>query len=112
MNPGLSNTNPTLVAAFRAALLHQGLIVVALLAVLAVLWLAVRAFGPAARQGGALPWALAFGGTTPGRAPGGYHGPAPRRGRRIWFGTLAAFRGPLQTQPPITPPIPPGATSS
>ena len=54
MNPGLSNTNPTLVAAFRAALLHQGLIVVALLAVLAVLWLAVREFGPAARQGGAI----------------------------------------------------------
>jgi hypothetical protein len=35
MNSGLTDNNPTLVAAFRAALLHQGLAVVVLLAVLA-----------------------------------------------------------------------------
>ena len=31
MNSGLSSTNPTLVEVFGAALLHQGLIIVALL---------------------------------------------------------------------------------
>ena len=34
MNSGLSDTNPVLVAAFKAALLHQGLAVVLLLAVI------------------------------------------------------------------------------
>ena len=42
MNSGLNVDDPTVVAAFRAALLHQGLIILAIFAVLSVAWVAVR----------------------------------------------------------------------
>ena len=42
MNSGLNAGDPTVVAAFRAALLHQGLIALAIFAVLSVVWVAVR----------------------------------------------------------------------
>src|SRR5262249_55643097 len=42
MNSGLNTSNPTLVTAFRNALLHQGIIVFLIFAVLAVAWVAVR----------------------------------------------------------------------
>ena len=41
MNSGLSDTNPIIVAAFRSALLHQGLIVLALLLLLILGWLGI-----------------------------------------------------------------------
>ncbi len=50
MNSGLSDTNPILVAAFKAALLHQGLIVLALLLLLGLAWAGVREWVPAARR--------------------------------------------------------------
>ena len=46
MQSGLSDTNPIIVAAFKAALLHQGLIIAAVLALLALAWLAAREFSP------------------------------------------------------------------
>ena len=49
MNSGLNVDDPTVVAAFRAALLHQGLIILAIFAVLSVAWVAVRR--PPARGG-------------------------------------------------------------
>ena len=42
MTSGLSSDNPTIVAAFRGALLHQGIVVVAVFAVLALVWLIAR----------------------------------------------------------------------
>ena len=56
MNSGLNVDDPTVVAAFRAALLHQGLIILAVFAVLSIAWVAVRrpqAGGAAGRRG---PW--------------------------------------------------------
>ncbi|MGO8959686.1 MAG: SCO family protein [Streptosporangiaceae bacterium] len=94
MNSGLSNTNPTLVAAFRAALVHQGLIVAALLAVLALAWIGVREFSPAVRQAAAAAqWSQE---------------PAARRLLRIGFGILWIFDGVLQAQPAMPAGLPAG----
>jgi hypothetical protein len=58
MNSGLSSTNPTLVAAFRTALEHQGLVVIALLLVFALI--AVGVPEALAASGGRLSvWQLA-----------------------------------------------------
>src|SRR5258708_10888062 len=92
MNSGLSNTNPTLVAAFRAALVHQGLIAWALLAVLALAWVTVREISPAARQAGfAATWSAE---------------PVARRLLRIGFGILWLFDGLLQAQPALPAGLP------
>jgi hypothetical protein len=42
MNSGLNSNNPTLVAAFRSALLHQRIIVLVAFAVLALAWAGIR----------------------------------------------------------------------
>ncbi len=93
MNTGLSNTNPTLVAAFRAALLHQGLIVAVLLAVLALGWVCVRDFSPAARHAAMAGWAQE---------------PAARRLLRIGSGILWIFDGRLRAQPAMAAGLPAG----
>ena len=51
MNSGLNSDNPTVVAAFRSALLHQGIIVLVIFGVLAVAWLAIREWSPGPRRG-------------------------------------------------------------
>jgi cytochrome oxidase Cu insertion factor (SCO1/SenC/PrrC family) len=93
MNSGLSDTNPTLVAAFKTALLHQGLIILVVLVVLALARAAVREWIPAARSrsgemagglGGSAAWAAE---------------PAGRRLLRIGFGIIWVFDGLLQAQP-------------
>jgi hypothetical protein len=48
MNSGLSPSDPTLVAAFRSALLHQGAIALLMLVFLWLLWAAARTWRPAA----------------------------------------------------------------
>jgi cytochrome oxidase Cu insertion factor (SCO1/SenC/PrrC family) len=93
MNSGLSDTNPTLVAAFRAALLHQGLAGLLVLAILALGWAAAREFLPAART----------------RAPGRtarMTEPAARRLLRIGFGIIWIFDGLLQAQPAMAAGLP------
>ena len=47
MNSGLSPADPTLVAAFRSALLHQGLIALLIIAFLGLLWATARVWRPA-----------------------------------------------------------------
>ena len=78
MNSGLNADDPTVVAAFRAALLHQGLIIAAIFAVLSIAWVAFRRPGPA-------------------RAAASE--PAGRRVLRIGFGLLWLLDGALQAQP-------------
>jgi hypothetical protein len=82
MNSGLSPADPTLVAAFRSALLHQGLIAVAVFALLWLIWGASRNWAPAATAGQA-------------RAAE----PLGRRVLRIGYGLLWMFDGILQAQP-------------
>jgi cytochrome oxidase Cu insertion factor (SCO1/SenC/PrrC family) len=87
MNSGLSDHNPALVAAFKAALLHQGLVAAALLAAAALAWVSVREWRPAARAAAAARPAAAA-------APE----PAARRLLRISFGILWILDGLLQAQ--------------
>jgi cytochrome oxidase Cu insertion factor (SCO1/SenC/PrrC family) len=108
MNSGLSDTNPTLVAAFRTALLHQGLLIALLLAVLSLAWFGVREWMPmtaAARSQGAAGWRAASA------------EPAARRLLRIGFGIIWIFDGLLQAQPAMAAGLPsqviaPAAASS
>jgi cytochrome oxidase Cu insertion factor (SCO1/SenC/PrrC family) len=87
MNSGLSPSDPTLVAAFRSALLHQGAIALLMLGFLWLLWATARIWRPAASPG--------TGGATAGE-------PAEARARwllRTGFGVLWIFDGILQAQP-------------
>src|SRR5579863_7272420 len=55
MNSGLSPADPTLVAAFRSALLHQGAIALLIIAFLWLVWASARAWrltAPGARAAG------------------------------------------------------------
>ena len=87
MNSGLNPADPTLVAAFRSALLHQGAIALIAIVFLWLIWATARTFRvvpPAGKGAGA-------GGET-----------AEARGRRllrIGFGVLWIFDGILQAQP-------------
>jgi len=84
MNSGLSPGDPTLVAAFRSALLHQGAIAFLMLAFVWLLWATARTWRPAAAR--AMRRAVT---------------PEPR-GRwllRTGFGVLWIFDGILQAQP-------------
>jgi cytochrome oxidase Cu insertion factor (SCO1/SenC/PrrC family) len=83
MNSGLNSADPTLEAAFRSALLHQGLIAAALFLLLWLLWGASRNW---LRPGAAV------------HAPRAAE-PAGRRVLRIGFGLLWVFDGILQAQP-------------
>ncbi|HEY2508226.1 MAG TPA: SCO family protein [Streptosporangiaceae bacterium] len=87
MNTGINDTNPTVVAAFKAALLHQGLLALAVLVVLALAWVSVREWLPSARAAA-------------GSAGGQRATPeaAGRRLLRIGFGIVWIFDGILQAQ--------------
>ena len=93
MQSGLNDTNPVIVAAFRSALLHQGLIVLALLLVLGLAWFGIREWVPAARPAAGSPWSAAGLGLVGGPADPGW-----RRLLRIGFGILWIFDGILQAQ--------------
>ena len=92
MNSGLNVDDPTVVAAFRAALLHQGLIALAIFFVIGVAWLTLRAWAPA---------------ELPGRpvAPASPE-PAWRQVLRIGFGLIWLLDGILQAQPKMAVGLP------
>jgi cytochrome oxidase Cu insertion factor (SCO1/SenC/PrrC family) len=105
MNSGLDANNPTIVAAFRNALLHQGILILFFFAVLAFAWIAIREGTPrlAAARAAARSAARAE--------------PAWRRVLRIGFGIIWIFDGLLQAQPDMAVGLPsqgiePGAASS
>jgi cytochrome oxidase Cu insertion factor (SCO1/SenC/PrrC family) len=84
MNSGVNVSDPTVVAAFKAALLHQGLIALLIFFAVGLAWLSLRA------------WLSATAGSTPAPAQAE---PAWRQVLRIGFGILWLFDGILQAQP-------------
>lgn len=115
MNPGVNAGHPGMAAAFQAALVRQGLVVLLVFAVLGLAWLG-RRFWP-----GASARRPAAGGGGAERTPGA-DGPIPaepagRRVLRIGFGLLWLFDGVLQAQPKMPAGLPsqviePAAASS
>src|ERR1700759_4365713 len=102
MGDSLSSNNPTIVAAFHRDLLHQGLVVLLILAVVGVAWNVLRgAQLRRARMAGA-PTAPAPAETALAPptipAPTFFPEPAARRLLRISFGLLWIFDGILQGQ--------------
>jgi cytochrome oxidase Cu insertion factor (SCO1/SenC/PrrC family) len=91
MNSGVDVGDPVVVGAFRAALVHQGLIALLVFGVLGLAWVSIRAWLPAAAGAGTGAAAAA---SAPAPAE-----PAWRRLLRIGFGLLWVFDGILQAQP-------------
>jgi cytochrome oxidase Cu insertion factor (SCO1/SenC/PrrC family) len=107
MTNGLDINDPTVVAAFRSALLHQGIAALLIFAVLAVAWVALREWRPPASTAAETPVT-----ETPMAAE-----PRWRQVLRIGFGLLWLFDGILQAQPSMAVGLPsqviaPSATSS
>jgi cytochrome oxidase Cu insertion factor (SCO1/SenC/PrrC family) len=91
MNSGLSPGDPVLIAAFRSALLHQGVIAFVMIVFLGLVWAAVRVW----------PARAAAGDADAGDVPAATGNLEPR-GRwllRTGFGVLWIFDGLLQAQP-------------
>ncbi len=93
MNSGLNSDNPTLVAAFRGALLHQAIIAGCVLAILAVARAAIREWMRPPASGDA------------GRGEATAE-PAWRQLLRIGFGAIWIFDGLLQAQPTMAVGLP------
>jgi cytochrome oxidase Cu insertion factor (SCO1/SenC/PrrC family) len=96
MNSGIDVSDPTVVAAFKAALVHQGLIALLIFALLGLAWVTVRVLFPAAAAAGPVAQAPA-----PVLAE-----PVWRRVLRIGFGLLWVFDGILQAQPKMAVGLP------
>jgi len=88
MNSGLNLSDPAVVAAFKAALVHQGLIALLIFGLLGLAWITLRASLPA--------WAAGAGPAPEATAAAE---PGWRRLLRIGFGLLWVFDGILQAQP-------------
>ena len=96
MNSGINANDPTVTAAFRAALAHQGLIALAIFVLIALVWAASKAWLPpraqaSAGRGAGLAWSAE---------------PDGRRLLRIGFGLLWVFDGILQAQPAMAAGLP------
>ena len=93
MNSGLNPADPTLVAAFRSALLHQGAIALIAIVFLWLIWATARTWriAPTTRKGGAA--------SAEGQAVSAAAEARGRRLLRIGFGALWIFDGILQAQP-------------
>jgi cytochrome oxidase Cu insertion factor (SCO1/SenC/PrrC family) len=91
MNSGLNVSDPTVVAAFKSALLHQGLIALAIFFVIGVAWLTLRAWLP---------------GGVPGRSTVRAPEPSWRQVLRIGFGLIWLLDGILQAQPQMAVGLP------
>jgi len=98
MNSGISVNNPTVVAAFKSGLLHQGIIALVIFTVLGLACLTARAWLPTAAQPGEQ--------ATPGGSAAAVAEPAGRRLLRVGFGILWLFDGILQAQPAMAVGLP------
>ncbi|HET9895321.1 MAG TPA: SCO family protein [Streptosporangiaceae bacterium] len=92
MHSGVDTGNSILVAAFRAALMHQGLIALLIFFALASAWIGVRECLPAAARAG--------------MRRAGQREAAARAVLRIGFGVLWVFDGILQAQPAMPAGLP------
>ena len=102
MNSGLNIHDPTVVAAFKQALLHQGIAAALLFALLGLAWVVVRELGGPGRLAGESHHEPdgRSGGETRGGLVGQALPEAPaRRLLRVGFGLLWIFDGVLQAQP-------------
>ncbi len=124
MNSGLSPADPTLVAAFRSALLHQGAIALAIVVFLVLLWATARVWqGTAAAEATATQATATEAASETGQGGGGSggHGTAwrvwaglvgnsgeapARRLLRVGFGLLWILDGFLQAQPKMAAGLP------
>ena len=110
MNSGVNVNDPVVIAAFKSALLHQGLIALLIFGLLGLAWITVRAWWPAAVQGD--------GQTGPGSSPAAAVPEPPwRQVLRVGFGLLWVVDGILQAQPKMAIGLPsqviqPSAASS
>jgi len=59
MRSGLNQANSVLVAAFRSAVIHQGLVALLILISLGIIWASAREWLPGFARRGHLEWALA-----------------------------------------------------
>jgi cytochrome oxidase Cu insertion factor (SCO1/SenC/PrrC family) len=91
MNSGVNVNDPTVIAAFKSALLHQGLIALLIFGLLGLVWVTVRAWWPSAAQPGEH--------TGPAGPSAAAAEPSWRQVLRIGFGLLWVFDGILQAQP-------------
>ena len=99
MNSGLNPADPTIVNAFRSALLHQWLIAAAIFVLLLLVWGTTRAWATDQVTGGE---AAGTGGPA-AKAPAE---PRARRLLRIGFGLVWVFDGLLQAQPKMAAGMP------
>ena len=126
MNSGLSPADPTLVGAFRSALLHQGAIALLIIAFLWLIWATARTWRlttPSQRADNADPGTTENGATagadtdgaaaeTEGAGQGRRIGsgalaePEWRRLLRVGFGIIWIFDGILQAQPKMAAGLP------
>jgi cytochrome oxidase Cu insertion factor (SCO1/SenC/PrrC family) len=102
MNSGINVSDPTVVAAFKAALVHQGLIALVIFALLGMAWVTIRVLFPAA----AVTGAEAPAGTVAETPAPVLAEPAWRQVLRIGFGLLWVFDGILQAQPKMAVGLP------
>ena len=116
MNSGVNVNDPAVIAAFKSALLHQGIIALLIFGLLGLAWITVRAWLPTAAQadGPADPGTPAGAGGLPAAA---WAEPAWRQVLRVGFGLLWVFDGILQAQPKMAIGLPsqviePSAASS
>jgi cytochrome oxidase Cu insertion factor (SCO1/SenC/PrrC family) len=93
MNSGLNPADPTIVGAFRSALVHQWAIIALIFVLLLAAWGATRAWAGTHRTGAA-------------GAPAPWHEPRARRLLRVGFGILWVFDGILQAQPQMAGGLP------
>ncbi len=101
MNSGLSPDDPTLVAAFRSALLHQGAIALVIIAWLWLVWATARRWRLTTPEATAA--ADADGPAGRGR---GVPEPRARRLLRVGFGVIWILDGILQAQPKMAAGLP------
>jgi cytochrome oxidase Cu insertion factor (SCO1/SenC/PrrC family) len=94
MRSGLDDANPMVVAAFRSALLHQGLIVIAVILVLGLAWVSLREWIPSIKAAAGRADAAAI------------IEPTGRRFLRIAFGIVWIIDGVLQAQPKMAEGMP------
>jgi hypothetical protein len=106
MNSGVNVSDPTVIAAFRTALLHQGLIALLIFAALGLAWLLARGGPPVAARDGSAAARDGISLQAPGWLVPGQAEPAGRRLLRIGFGLLWVLDGVLQAQPKMAAGLP------